>query len=167
VIRTFGFRARALGLGSAGQVLAALWAGLGAADVGYAFLLSTQRVTIPDDYGGGLSLGQPWSGVVFLAAGLALLIWLWLAVPVLVVGWHRLGWFRRGSRRRAVAWAAAWATGVTLAGLALLAQDVPPVTYLGPALVSWGELPVCAGFLVVGVVMTWILRRPGEREQRG
>ncbi len=32
----------------------------------------------------------------------------------------------------------------------------------GPAIVIWGELPLCAAFLALGAVVTWILARPAQ-----
>jgi hypothetical protein len=32
----------------------------------------------------------------------------------------------------------------------------------GPSIVIWPELPLCAAFLALGVVMAWILARPAR-----
>jgi hypothetical protein len=135
------------------RACAIVWTCLGVAAGIYAFLLSIQPVTVPDDYG-AFWVPEPWSGVLWVGAALGLLLWLGLTIPLLLIGLRSLRWFARGRRLDGVVWVAAWITGIALMLLVIAAQNVPPVPYTGPAIVSWGELPVCAGFLVMGGVMT-------------
>jgi hypothetical protein len=98
---------------------------------------------------------------------LAIVVWLALPIPVLVAGFIRLRGWRPGNWLRAVAWAGAW-----IAGVALMRQAVGPwgtcptsparacdvaLRIGSPGVISWGELPVLAVWLVLGVVLTWIL----------
>ncbi len=135
-----------------------MWACLGAAAGGYVFLLSIQPVPVPDDYGGFL-VPEPWSGVLWGAGAVGFLLWLGLTIPLLLIGLRSLRWFARGGRRRSIAWVTAWTSGLALMLLIFVAQNVPPVPYMGRAIVSWGELPICAGFLVLGGIMTWLIPR--------
>ncbi len=122
------------------------------------FFLSAQPVTGPDEYGAPPAwIGGPWPGVIFLTGSLALLLWIGLTIPLLLIGLHALRWFARGQRLRSVAWVTAWTTGLMLMTLVFQAQNVPPIPYTGPAILSWGELPVCAGFLLLGGVMVRLL----------
>ena len=153
--------------GGVAWLLAALWAGLGAAGGGYAFFLSTQRLA--RNIGLPAWVGEP--GVIYIAGTLAAAAWLVLTIPVLVAGFIRL----RGSKPgRAEAWAGAWAVGPVLMCLVWYLQASPPgifacdrtqgcgLTGYGPSAVSWPELSVCAAFLALGAVMTRIVAGPAQ-----
>jgi len=113
--------------------------------------------------------------VVQITLVLAIIAFLALPVPALIAGFIRLRGWRRGNWLRAVAWASAWIAGVGLSELAGVWGQYPvnscpnrPLTapqcpYGSPAVVSWGELPICAALLLVGAVMTWILAVPARR----
>ena len=148
--------AKAAGLDNAPGACSAAWACLGAAASIYTFLLSVQPVTVPDDYG-AFWVPEPWSGVLWAAGAVGLLVWLGLTIPLLLIGLRSLRWFARGTRLRALAFVTAWTTGLALMLLVIEVQNVPPVPYTGPAIVSWAELPVCAGFLMLGALMTWAI----------
>jgi hypothetical protein len=70
------------------------------------------------------------------------------------------------------AWAGAWIAGFALiyqaevwgnypANCPVIADNCPAIG--SPAVVSWGELGICAAWLVLGAVMTWILAGPAHR----
>ena len=98
---------------------------------------------------------------VVLAIGASLA----LPVPLLIAGFVRFRGSRPRNWLRMAAWAGAW-----IAGFALLYQAEVWGGYPGnspaigsPAVVSWRELPVCAAWLALGAVMTWILAAPRSR----
>jgi len=103
----------------------------------------------------GISAGP---AAVQIAAVLALAAWVALPLPVFIAGFIRLRGWRRGKWLRAVAWAGAWMAGAVLLELALALGNPPGV--------SWGELAVCAAWLALGAVMTWILAAPGPPRAR-
>ncbi len=114
--------------------------------------------------------GEP--GVIIAAGALAAVVWMLLAFAVLVAGLARFG--RRESRDdiRRYAWIGIWIAGVALVVLAYVAAfrwldaNGPVVPAVGTTLpspgpaVGWGELPICAAWLALGAVMTWILAAP-------
>ena len=165
--------ARALitrGLRARGWVwlLSMLWVAAGAVDTGYFFYITTKPFTWAD-----VDLGIPgWSAdpqVVQVTVVLATVAWLALAFPVLVAGFIKLRGWRPGNWVRAATSAGAW-----IAGIALLYQadawgrypgspgcpcvDMPRIG--SPAVMSWGELAICAAWLVLGAVLTWTLAGP-------
>ncbi|MGH3219435.1 MAG: hypothetical protein ACRDPY_12115 [Streptosporangiaceae bacterium] len=113
--------------------------------------------------------GEP--GVIITVGALAAAVWVLLSIAVPVAGLARFG--RRQSRDdiRWYEWIGVWITGVALMVMALgaagswLDGNGPVVPTEGSTLpspgpaVSWGELPVCAAWLALGAVMTWILAR--------
>jgi len=142
-------------------MLSMLWVVAGAVVTGYFFYVTTQPWT--------MEIGiQGWSTdplAVQIALGLALVAWLALPVPVLMTGFIRLRGWRRRHWLRAAAWAGAWIAGFALMDLTGVCAEYPgnsPATS-GPAVVSWGELPIWAGWLVLGAVLTWILAGPAPR----
>jgi hypothetical protein len=170
--------ARALVIGSfrvRGWVwlLSMLWVGAGAVEAGYSFYVSTKPYP-------GIDLGiVGWAETpVTLQIVLALAIFILLAalIPVPIAGFIRLRGWRRGNRLRAAAWAGSWIVGVALNLLASFWEQYPfdschnqpgavstQCPSGSPAVVSWGELPICAAFLVLGILMTWILAVPPAR----
>jgi hypothetical protein len=98
-----------------------------------------------------------------------------LAIAVLVAGLARFG--RRESRDgiRGYAWIGIWIAGVAQMVMALvaasswLAGNGPVLPTEGSTLpspgpaVSWGELSICAAWLALGALMTWILATPHSR----
>jgi DNA-binding PadR family transcriptional regulator len=150
-----------------------LWVAAGAVLTGYTFYITTKPWD-PD-------LGIPWWStdpvVVQITLVLAIIAFLALPVPALIAGFIRLRGRRRGNWLRAAAWAGAWIACVALSELAgawgeyplhscpnMPQTTIPPqCPYGSPAVVSWGELAICAAWLVLGAVMTWILARPARR----
>jgi hypothetical protein len=155
--------------------LAMLWVGLGVAGSVYAFVCSAQRL----DFNNARVpawVGEP--GMIGDAAGWGAVIWLVLTIPVLAVGLVRLGRAKPRDETRRTAWVCTWIAGVVLMWLAAVwGQDTPRPTYTcsppgdcalnayGPAVVTWGELPLCAAFLALGAVVTWVLARPTQPQR--
>ena len=151
-------------------LLSMLWVVAGVAETGYAFYITTKPFTWAD-----VSLGiEGWSAdpeAVRIVVVLVTVIWLALPIPVLIAGFTRLRGWPPGNRFRAVAWAGAWIAGFALGYQADVWGDYPAkcpaiggpqnCPAIGsPAVVSWGELGICAAWLVLGAVMTWILAVP-------
>jgi hypothetical protein len=151
--------------------LSMLWVVAGIVGTGYDFYITTKPYTWAD-----VNLGiRGWSTdpqAVQIAVVLATAASLALPIPVLIAGFIRLRGWRSRSWLRIAAWAGAW-----IAGFALMYQASGPWgTYPGspgcpcegmprigsPAVVSWGELALCAAWLVLGAVLTWILAVPAR-----
>jgi hypothetical protein len=141
--------------------LVALWSVFAAAVSGYVFLSSTLPVT---------TTGEPplWGPapiqVIMYVAVFVGLAWGGVLIPVLLLGLAH----QRAVQPRfrwALAWAGAVAAGVVLEVLYFtgIGYPVVPQGYAGPALVSWGQLWVAVGFLVVGALMLAVLRAPKRR----
>jgi hypothetical protein len=156
--------------------LSFLWVAIGASGAGYAFAMTTQ--TCSDVCASGVISFFQWNGeprVIIAVGTLAVVVWMLLAIPVLVAGLAR---FRRRESRdgiRRYAWIGIWIAGVALMVMALvaasswLAGNGPVLPTEGSTLpspgpaVSWGELPICAAWLALGALMTWILATPHSR----
>jgi hypothetical protein len=152
-------------------LLSMLWVGAGAVSTGYFFYITTKPYTWAD-----VDPGIPgWSAdpqAVQIVVVLAIFAWLALPIPVLIAGFIRIRGWRPGNWFRAAAWAGAW-----IAGFALMNQADVWGTYPGspgcpcdgmprigsPAVLSWGELAICAAWLVLGAVLTLILAGPAGR----
>jgi hypothetical protein len=149
-------------------LLSMLWVVAGAVGTGYDFYITTKPFTWAD-----ASLGiEGWATdpvVVQIAVVLATVAWLALPLPVLVAGVVRLRGWRPPNRLRTAAWVGAW-----VAGIGLMYQAEVWGEYQGwtdtrfpaigsPAVVSWGEMAICAAWLALGAVMTQVLPRPGKR----
>jgi len=113
-------------------------------------------------YGQGAMWMVQWPGepqVVIDVAVVALPVWVLLSVPVLVAGFRRLrGLPRKGIR--VAGWAGSW-----VAGLVLMNQtaDWAAAGEGGTrGVLSVGELAICAAWLALGAVMTWILSGPAD-----
>ena len=155
--------------------LSVLWVVVaGIVGTGYDFYLTTKPYTWAD-----VSLGiEGWSAdpvAVQFAVVLAVVASLALPIPALIAGFIRLGGWRPRSWLRMAAWAGAWIAGFALMYQAEIWGNYPancPVTggpgmsdcpAIGsPAVVSWGELGICAAWLVLGAVLTWILAVPAH-----
>jgi hypothetical protein len=158
-------------------LLSMLWIAAAAVGTGYDFYITTKPWPGPN-------LGIPgWSTdpvLVQITLILGIIAFLALPVPALIAGFIRLRGRRRRNWLRAAAWAGAWIAGIGLSELAgvwgeyplhscphLPPGGIPPqCPYGSPAVVSWGELPVCAALLLVGAVMTWILAAPAPPRAR-
>jgi hypothetical protein len=120
--------------------------------------------------------GEP--GVIIAVGALAAAVWVLLAIAVLVAGLTRFVAVltRFGDDIRGYAWLGFWIAGVALMVLALVAASgwlagngpvdptQPSSTWGSPGpVVGWGELPICAAWLALGAVMTWIPNAPGSK----
>ena len=152
-------------------LLSMLWVVAGAVGTGYDFYLTTKPYTWAD-----VSLGiEGWSTdpvAVQIAVVLATAASLALPIPLLIAGFVRFRGLRPRNWLRIAAWAGAWIAGFALiyqaevwgnypANCPAIADNCPAIG--SPAVVSWGELGICAAWLVLGAVMTWILAGPGRR----
>lgn len=155
-------------------LLLMLWVGAGVVITGYLFYVTTKPFSWADVTSGI----EGWSAdpvAVQIAVVLAQVAGLALPLPVLIAGFIRLRGWRRGNWLRAAAWAGTWIAGAALMAQASAWGQYPegscPNSYQNsivcpipsPAVVSWGELPICAAWLVIGAVMTWILAVPARR----
>lgn len=139
--------------------LSMLWVVIGAGGAIYATVTFSHV-----GYGQGVIWMVQWPGepqVVIDVAVVALPVWVLLSVPVLVAGFVRLrGWGPRNWLRVA-GWAGSW-----VAGLVLMNQtaDWAAAGEGGTrGVLSVGELAICATWLALGAVMTWILSGPQTR----
>jgi hypothetical protein len=155
--------------------LSLLWVAIGAGGAGYAFAMTTQ--TCSDVCADGVLWFPQWNGepgVIIAVGALAAAVWILLTIAVLVAGLTRFG---DGIRR--CAWIGSCIAGVALMVLALGAASgwlagngpvdptQPSSTWGSPGPVAgWGELPICAAWLALGAVMTWILNAPGSKNTR-
>lgn len=150
--------------------LTALYVGAGVVGVGYAFYNSTKPFTSADVTSGiqGLSASPVAVQVLVTVAG-----WVGLlsVLPVLIGGLVRFRGWRRGSRLRGFVWTAVWTAGIALMVLAgtwglYPEQDCanPTCPIPSPAVVSWGELPLCGVWLVFGALMLRMLAAPPARD---
>jgi hypothetical protein len=157
--------------------LSLLWVAIGVSGAGYALAMTTQ--TCSNECANGVLWFPQWNGepgVIIAVGALAAVVWILLAIPVLVAGLARFG--RRESRDgiRGYAWIGVWMAGVALMVMALVAASSwlhgngpddptqPSSTWGSPGpVVSWGELPICAAWLALGAVMTWMLATPHSR----
>jgi hypothetical protein len=155
--------------------LSMLWVVAGIVGTGYCFYITTKPYTW-DDVGIGI---EGWSAdpvAVQIAVVLATAAALALPIPALIAGFIRLSGSRPRSWPRIAAWAGAWIAGFALIYQASVWGNYPancPLTggpgmsdcpaIPSPAVVSWGELGICAAWLVLGAVMTRILAMPARR----
>jgi hypothetical protein len=152
--------------------LSMLWVVAGTVGTGYDFYITTKPYTWAD-----VSLGiEGWSTdpeAVRIAVVLATAASLALPIPALIAGFIRLHGWRPRSWLRIAAWAGAWIAGFALMYQAEIWGNYPAncpaiggpenCPAIGsPAVVSWGEMGICAAWLVLGAVMTWILAVPAH-----
>jgi hypothetical protein len=139
-------------------LLSMLWVVIGAGGAIYA----TVAFSHPG-YGEGLlippTLQWPGEPQVINAVGvIAEVAWLLLSSPLLVAGFVRLRGWRPRNWIRVAGWAGSWA-----AGLALMIQAAEWAA-AGEGgtrdALRVGEIAICAAWLMLGAVMTWILAAP-------
>jgi hypothetical protein len=152
-------------------LLSMLWVGAGAGYASYSFYLTTKPWT------GYQAAVLPTSSAPLLIAFALVVVALFASlISVPVAGFVRLRGWRRDRWLRATAWAVAWIASVGLYVLSNQWAEYPeqkcPHAYQipgmvcpipSPAVVSWGELPICAAFLMLAGMMTWILAVPPVR----
>ena len=142
-------------------LLSMLWVVIGAAGAIYA----TVALSHPG-YGEVLLIPPTiqWPGepqLIIDAAPIAEVAWGLLSVPVLVAGFVRLRGWRPRNWHRVAGWAGSW-----VAGLALMDQAkewVAAGEYGTSSALRVGEMAICAAWLVLGTLMTWILAVPPAR----
>ena len=139
-------------------LLSMLWVAAGAVITGYIFYSTTPNYISADIPGTGLIGISAGPAAVQIAAVLALAAWVALPLPVGIAGFIRLRGWRWRKWLRVIAWAGAWIAGAVLLKLALALANSPGV--------SWGELALCAAWLALGAVMTWILAAPAPPRAR-
>jgi len=97
------------------------------------------------------------SYILWLAAFLGAVPWVLLLGLILILGGAHSRRVAPGRHLWEVAWAGVAVASVALMALANYVHISPYSPYTGPAIVSWGELPVSTGFLVLGAVMIALL----------
>jgi hypothetical protein len=145
-------------------LLSIMWVVIGAGGAIYA----TVALSHPG-YGEGLlippTLQWPGEPQVINAAGvIAEVAWLLLSVPLLVAGFVRLRGWRPRNWLRVAGWAGSW-----VAGLALMIQaaDWAAAGESGTRdVLGVGEMAICAAWLMLGAVMTWVLAAPAPPRAR-
>jgi hypothetical protein len=139
-------------------LLSMLWVVIGAGGAIYATVTFTHV-----GYGQGVIWMVQWPGepqVVIDVAVIALPVWVLLSGPLLIAGFVRL---RSLPRKwiRVAGWAGSWVAGLALMNqTAELARSGEGGTR---GFLSVGELAICAAWLALGAVMTWILSGPQTR----
>jgi hypothetical protein len=155
-------------------LLSMAWVGAGAVYAAYFFFLTTKPFFDPGL--GIVGFGEV-PGPFEIVIALATVVLYGALFPVLIAGLFRLRGWRRGKRLRAAAWAVVWIVGVAFHVLAAYWEQyplhsclnppgnaVPPqCPYGSPAVVNWGELGICAAWLALGILMSWILAVPPAR----
>lgn len=142
--------------------LVACYTLFGVAWCAYMFYLSTQPVTIPDDWG---AQAPAWLGAIATLAVFWYLPWLVYPIPLLIAGIVHVRRVVPGSWRWPTAWAGAVAAGIALEALVATHAGFhfPSPAYTGPGMVSWVALGESFGFAVVGVAMIRIVGGAGAR----
>ncbi len=140
-------------------LLSMLWVALGAGGAIYAIV-----TFIYHGYSQDFRWMIQWYGepqVLVDVAAIALPIWFLMSGPLVIAGFVRLRGWRLGNWLRVARWVAMW-----VAGLALMNQEADLASAGEGAthgFLSVGALAVCAGWLVLGGLMTWILAVPFRR----
>ena len=145
-------------------LLSMLWVLIGAGGAIYA----TVAFSHPG-YGEGLLIPAniQWPGepqVIIDVGVIAEVIWGLLSGLLLVAGFVRLRGWRPHNWLRAAGWA-----GSMVAGLALMNQAADWTAaglYSTSGILSVGEMAICAAWLMLGAVITWILAAPAPPHAR-
>jgi hypothetical protein len=145
-------------------LLSMLWVVIGAGGAIYA----TVAFSHPG-YGEGLLIPPTiqWPGepqVIDAVGVIAEVAWALLPVPLLVAGFVRLRGWRPRNWLRIAGWAGSW-----VAGMALMIQAAEWVVAGEDGtsgVLRVGEMAICAAWLMLGAVMTWILAAPAPPRAR-
>jgi len=146
-------------------ILAPYWCLIGAAGAAWLFVLSTSPfgdAGVADPFS-GLQDPPAWTRIssgagswIDVVGAVAFLPWLLVSVPVLILGLRCLS----AALGRAIWWKVAWTcavgAGVVLAVLIDIAFNYPPPYISSARAVSWGELAVTVGFLLLAIIM-WLM----------
>jgi hypothetical protein len=84
--------------------------------------------------------------------------WLLMSVPLLVLGLRRLSRVFGSAIWRKIMWTSEISLGIALAVLIYTSFNFPPPYISSARAVSWSELPITLGFLLLAVIM-WPLMR--------
>jgi hypothetical protein len=133
-------------------LLSMLWVAAGAVITGYIFYATTHPYSSADIDGTGILGYNAGPAAVQIGAVLALVTWMALPLPVLIAGFLKLRGWRPARWLRAAGWASTWIAGAALLWLVFAWGNSPGV--------SWGELLICAAWLLLGAVITWVLAVP-------
>lgn len=146
-------------------VLVSCWLLSGAVGAGWLFVLSTSppgQAGVADPFA-GFPDPPAWTGIspdagslINFAGTLAFLPWLGMPIPVLLLGLRRLSRVSGSAIWWKVAWTCAVGAGVVLAVLFVTSYHFPPPYISFVPVVSWGELAVALGFLLLGAIM-WLM----------
>ncbi len=146
-------------------VLAPSWFLVGAIGAGWLFVLSTSPfgdAGVADPFS-GLQAPPAWTGIsagagswIDLAGAVAFVPWLLLSIPVFMSGLRRLSRGRRPSIWPKAAWACRMATGAGMAVLIITSFHFPPPYISSARAVSWGELAIALGFLLLAIPVTLV-----------
>ena len=145
-------------------LLSMLWVVIGAGGAIYA----TVAFSHPG-YGEGWLIPPTiqWPGepqVVIDVGVIAEVVWVVLPAPLLVAGFVRLRGWRPCNWLRVAGWAGSWVAGLVLmiqaAEWAAAGEDGTR------GVLRIGETAICAAWLMLGVVMTWILAAPAPPRAR-
>jgi hypothetical protein len=145
-------------------LLSTLWVVIGAGGAIYA----TVAISHPG-YGEGLlippTLQWPGAPPVINAVGVtAEVAWLLLSVPLLAAGFVRLRGSRPRNWLRVAGWAGSWGAGLALM---IQAAEWAAAGESGTrGALRIGEMAICAAWLMLGAVMTWILAAPAPSRAR-
>jgi len=99
--------------------------------------------------------------IIIAVGGIAEVAWGLLAAPLLVAGFVRLRGWRRRNWIRVVGWVSSWVAGLALMGQA--AAWAAAALDGSRGVLSVGEMAICAAWLVLGALMTWVLAVPPAR----
>jgi hypothetical protein len=126
------------------------WALLGAVGCAYQFFWSTFPVTSVDE-----PPGPHWVVLIGDLVSVLGVLYALCSVGLLLAGLIRL----RRTKVWAGAWAGASAVALTFEVMIATSVGVPWVspTYSGPAVLDWVYLAECAGFLVIGATLVWVV----------
>jgi len=145
-------------------LLSMLWVVIGAGGAIYA----TVAFSHPG-YGEGWLIPPTiqWPGepqVIIDVGVIAEVVWVVLPAPLLVAGFVRLRGWRPCNWLRVAGWAGSWVAGLVLmiqaAEWAAAGEDGTR------GVLRIGETAICAAWLMLGVVMTWILAAPAPPRAR-
>jgi hypothetical protein len=140
--------------------LSILWIMAGFVGTFYYFYNSTKPYTWSDDELGLVGWSSDIVAIKFVVI-LVTVVLVVLPIPVVIAGFIRLRGWRSGNRFRCVVWVGTWIAGVPLMYVADYWGQYPGSSpKIGsPAVLSWGELAICAAWLAMGAVLTWVLAR--------
>jgi hypothetical protein len=145
-------------------LLSMLWVVIGAGGAIYAAIAFSHP-----GYGEGLLIPPniQWPGepqVIVDVGVIAEVVWGLMSGPLLVAGFVRLRGWRPRSWLRAAGWAGAWVAGLAL--MITAAEWASAGEYGTRGGLRVGEMAICAAWLMLGAVITWVLGAPAPPRAR-